>query len=98
MRPYRHGRNQTERKPAKFDEVYADLNAKMTAAMNIIAQDPALAAQVKAAIDNAHNNDEIVEQIVEQQMQDEARANALATSMQAVRDILNAVVPTEEGS
>lgn len=66
----------------------------MTAAMNIIAQDPALAAQVKAAIDNAHNNDEIVEQ----QMQDEARANALATSMQAVRDILNAVVPTEEGS
>lgn len=77
---------------AKFDEVFADLTAKMTATMNIIAQDPALAAQVKAAIDNAHNEDEIIEQ----QMQDEARANALATSMQTVRDILTAVVPQEE--
>lgn len=77
---------------AKFDEVFADLNAKMSAVMNVIAQDPALAAQVKAAIDNAHNEDEIIEQ----QMQDEARANALATSMQTVRDILAAVVPQEE--
>lgn len=76
---------------AKFDEVFADLNAKMTAVMNIIAQDPALAAQVKAAIDDAHNTDEIIEQ----QAQDEARANALATSMQTVRDILAAVVPVE---
>lgn len=74
---------------AKFDEVFADLQAKMTAVMNIIAQDPALAAQVKAAIDDAHNTDEIIEQ----QAQDEARANALATSMQQVRDILNVVVP-----
>lgn len=80
---------------AKFDdEVFADLNAKMAATMNIIAQDPALAAQVKAAIDNAHNQDEIIEA----EMQDEARANALATSMQNVRDILNAVVPVQEGS
>lgn len=79
---------------AKFDEVFADLNAKMAATMNIIAQDPALAAQVKAAIDNAHNQDEIIEA----EMQDDARANALATSMQNVRDILNAVVPVQEGS
>lgn len=76
---------------AKFDEVFADLNAKMSAVMNVIAQDPALAAQVKAAIDDAHNTDEIIEQ----QAQDEARANALATSMQTVRDILAAVVPVE---
>lgn len=81
---------------AKFDEVFADLNAKMSAVMGIVAQDPVLAAQVKDAIDNAHSQDEIIAEV----QADEARANALATSMQTVRDILAAVVPApvEEGS
>lgn len=79
---------------ARFDEVFADLNAKMAAVMGVVAQDPVLAAQVKDAIDNAHAGAEIQAG----QAADDARANALATSMQTVRQILADVVPAEESS
>ena len=59
---------------AKFDEVFAELQAKMGAAIAVIAQNPELAAQVKAAIDSAQTAAEIAEA----EAQDEARANALS--------------------
>ena len=73
---------------ARFDEVFADLTAKMDAVIAVIAADPALAAQVQEAIDNAHNTNEIREQ----EAADEARANALASMMTTVRSTLAAVV------
>lgn len=52
--------------------------------MEVIAQHPEVAAEVKAAIDAAENQAEIVEQ----QAQDDARANALETVMTDVRAVL----------
>ena len=69
---------------AKFDEVFADLQAKMNAAMAVIAQNPELAAQVRAAIDGAQSAAEIQEAAA----QDDARANALSTMVVNVRGIL----------
>ena len=76
---------------AKFDEVFADLQAKMAAAMEVIAQDPVMAAQVRAAIDGAQTAAEIAEQ----EAQDEARANALSTMVVGVRGILAQAVGEE---
>lgn len=81
---------------AKFDQVFADLQAKMAAAMEVIAQDPVMAAQVRAAIDGAQTAAEIAEG----QAQDDARANALNTMILGVRETLASAVapdaPVEE--
>ena len=69
---------------AKFDEVFAELQAKMGAAMAVIAQNPELAAQVREAIDNAQTEAEIAEQAA----QDDARANALQNIIHGVRGVL----------
>lgn len=69
---------------AKFDEVFAELQAKIGAVMQVIAADPALAQQVRDAIDNAQTESEIAEQAA----QDDARANALTTIMTDVRTVL----------
>lgn len=74
---------------AKFDEVFADLQAKMAAAMEVIAQDPVMAAQVRAAIEGAQTAAEIAEG----QAQDDARANALNTMILGVRETLAAAAP-----
>jgi hypothetical protein len=76
---------------AKFDEVFADLQAKMNAAMAVIAQDPVMAAQVRAAIDGAQTAAEIEEAAA----QDDARANALNTMVVNVRGILAEAVGEE---
>lgn len=76
---------------ARFDEVFAELQAKMASAIAVIAQYPEVAAEVKAAIDAAQNEAEIVEA----QAQDDARANALATVITDVRAVL-AEVPAPE--
>lgn len=78
---------------ARFDEVFAELQAKVGAVIQVIAADPALAAQVKAAIDNAQTQAEIEEQ----QAADDARANALNTLIVGVREVLaEAATPVEE--
>jgi hypothetical protein len=76
---------------AKFDEVFADLQAKMNAAMAVIAQDPVMAAQVREAIDNAQTAAEIEEAAA----QDDARANALNAMVVNVRGILAEAVGEE---
>lgn len=76
---------------ARFDEVFAELQAKMASAIAVIAQYPEVAAEVKAAIDAAQNEAEIVEA----QAQDDARANALATVITDIRAVL-AEVPAPE--
>ena len=76
---------------ARFDEVFAELQAKMASAIAVIAQYPEVAAEVKAAIDAAQTEAEIVEA----QAQDDARANALATVITDVRAVL-AEVPAPE--
>lgn len=77
---------------AAFDEVYAQLAAKMDAAMAVIAANPEIAAQVKAAIDSAV----IPTEIQEQQAQDAARANALNNIILEVRQVLAAAVPAPD--
>jgi len=78
---------------AKFDEVFAELTAKMNAAMAVIAQNPVLAQQVREAIDGAQTAAEIEEAAA----QDDARANALNNVILGVRQTLaDAVVPVEE--
>ena len=74
---------------AKFDEVFADLQAKMAAAMEVIAQNPELAAQVRQAIEGAQT----AAQIAEEQAQDEARANALNNLVLGVRETLAQAAP-----
>ena len=76
---------------AKFDQVFADLQAKMNAAMAVIAQDPVMAAQVRAAIDGAQTAAEIEEAAA----QDDARANALNAMVVNVRGILAEAVGEE---
>ena len=81
---------------AKFDQVFADLQAKMAAAMAVIAQDPVMAQAVREAIDNAQTTAEIEEAAA----QDDARANALNAMVLNVRGILAEAVgeqpPVEE--
>lgn len=77
---------------AKFDEVYAELQAKMEAAIAVIAQHPEVAAQVRDAIDGAQT----AAQIAEGQAQDDARANALSNVITGVRSVLAEVAPRPE--
>lgn len=78
---------------AQFDQVFAELQAKMAAAIQVISQDPVMAQQVREAIDNAQTEAEIAEQ----QAQDDARANALRSVIVDVRGALaQAVEPTPE--
>lgn len=74
---------------ARFDEVYAELQAKMDAAIRVIAQHPEVAAQVREAIDGAQTAAEIAEA----QAQDDARANALSNVITGVRAVLQEVAP-----
>lgn len=76
---------------AKFDEVFAELQAKMGAAMAVIAQNPELAQQVREAIDNAQTE----AQIAEEKAADDARANALANMIVGVRGVLAEAVGVE---
>lgn len=78
---------------ARFDDVFAELQAKMAAAMAVIAQDPAMAAQVRDAIEGAQA--EAV--VAEAQAADDARANALNQMILGVRATLaEADVPPAE--
>lgn len=79
---------------AQFDQVFAELQAKMAAAIQVISQDPVMAQQVREAIDNAQTEAEIAEQ----QAQDDARANALRSVIVDVRGALAQAVgePVEE--
>lgn len=76
---------------ARFDEVYAELQAKMAAAIAVIAAYPEVAAEVRDAIDGAQTAAEVVEA----QAQDDARANALNTVITDVRAVLAVVAPRE---
>ena len=69
---------------AQFDQVFAELQAKMAAAMAVISQDPALAQKVREAIDGATAEALAVEQAA----QDDARANALGQLIVGVRGVL----------
>jgi hypothetical protein len=69
---------------AQFDAVFAELQAKMAAAMAVIAQNPELAQKVREAIDGA----ETAAEIEEAQAQDNARANALSQLIVGVRGVL----------
>lgn len=77
---------------AKFDEVFAELQAKVGAVIAVIAADPALAAQVKAAIDSA----EAAAVVEEQRAADDARANAISQLISGAGQMLAAVAPTPE--
>jgi hypothetical protein len=69
---------------AQFDAVFAELQAKMAAAMAVISQDPVMAQQVRDAIDGA----EAAAVVEEAQAQDDARANALNQLIVGVRGVL----------
>ena len=78
---------------ASFDEVFAELTAKMNAAMGVISSYPEVAIQVRDAIEGAITAAEIQEG----QAQDDARANALNGLILGVRQVLaDAVAPTPE--
>lgn len=72
-----------------FDQVFAELQAKMSAAIAVIAQYPEVAAEVRTAIDGAQTQAEIAEGLA----QDQARANALSTVITDVRAVLQEVAP-----
>lgn len=74
---------------ARFDEVFAELQGKISAAIAVIAANPELAVQVREAIDAA----EAAEVLAEQQAQDDARANALQTVISDVGAVLREVAP-----
>lgn len=74
---------------ARFDEVFAELQAKMDAAMAVIAQHPEVASEMRAAIEGAQT----AAQIAEGQAQDDARANALNTVILGVRQVLAEIAP-----
>ena len=76
---------------SQFDQVFAELQAKMAAAMAVISQDPVMAQQVREAIDGAQTAAEIAEG----QAQDDARANALSSMIVGVRGILAEAVGAE---
>jgi hypothetical protein len=69
---------------AQFDQVFSELQAKMAAAMAVIAQNPELAQQVREAIDGA----QAAAVVEEAQAQDDARANALNQLIVGVRGVL----------
>ena len=81
---------------AQFDAVFAELQAKMAAAMAVIAQDPEMAQAVREAIDGA----QAAAVVEEAQAQDDARANALSQMIVGVRGVLaeaaGAAEPAEE--
>ena len=81
---------------AQFDQVFAELQAKMAAAMAVIAQDPEMAQAVREAIDGA----QAAAVVEEAQAQDDARANALSQMIVGVRGVLaeaaGAAEPAEE--
>ena len=74
-----------------FDSVLAELNAKLAAAMTVIAEHPELAEKVAKAIDTAPvkavTDDEV--------LQDQARANALAVALRDARKSLPVPEPEE---
>jgi hypothetical protein len=74
---------------ANFDQVFAELSAKMAAAIQVIAQYPDVAAEVRAAIDGAQTAAEIVEG----QAQDDARANALKMVIADAGSVLSEALP-----
>lgn len=74
---------------AKFDEVFAELQAKVGATMAVIAADPELAARVREAMDAA----EAAKVLEEQAAQDDARANAIQTMISGVGAMLREVAP-----
>jgi hypothetical protein len=74
---------------AQFDQVLAELQAKLHALNTILAQHPEVAAKVAAAVDGA-TPDPVV---VEEKAQDDARANALNRVIDAARDHLESVKP-----
>lgn len=74
---------------SRFDEVFAELQGKINAAIAVIAANPELAVQVREAIDAA----EAAEVLAEQQAQDDARANALQTVISDVGAVLREVAP-----
>lgn len=76
---------------AKFDDVFAELQAKIGAAISVIAADPELAARVRAAIDSA----EADAVVAESQAQDDARANVLQSVIADVGAVLRQVAPLE---
>lgn len=75
-----------------FDTVFAELQAKMAAAMQVIAADPALAAQVRDAIDGAQAEADIQAEV----QADAARANALQNVILGVRATLAEAAPRPE--
>lgn len=74
---------------ARFDDVFAELQAKISATIAVIVADPELAARVREAMDAA----EAAEAIEEENRQDDARANALSSVISQVGAVLREVVP-----
>lgn len=75
---------------ARFDETFAELQAKLAAAMSVIAQHPEIAAQVHDAVEGVTRD---AAAVAEEQAQDDARANALASAIADVRAVLVSVDP-----
>lgn len=74
---------------ARFDDVFAELQAKISATIAVIVADPELAARVREAMDAA----EAAEAIEEENRQDDARANALSSVISQVGAVLREVAP-----
>lgn len=74
---------------ARLDDVFAELQAKISATIAVIVADPELAARVREAMDAA----EAAEVIEEENRQDDARANALSSVISQVGAVLREVVP-----
>lgn len=74
---------------ARFDEVFSELQAKIGAAIEVIAANPDLAVQVRQAIDAA----QAAEVVAQEQAQDDARANALKNVISSVGATLREVAP-----
>lgn len=76
---------------AKFDEVFADLQAKMDAAMDVLAEYPEVAAEVRTALLGAQAL--AVEQAEDRA--DESRANVLVTMVAGVANKLAEAAPSD---
>lgn len=76
---------------ARFDEVFAELQAKIGSVIAIIAADHDLAVRVREAIDAA----EAEAVVAEEAAQDDARANALKGVITEVGAVLRQVAPLE---
>lgn len=77
---------------ARLDDVFAELQAKISATIAVIVADPELAARVREAMDAAEAA-EAAEVIEEENRQDDARANALSSVISQVGAVLREVVP-----